>query len=482
MKTKMKDIVVILPGITGSYLAKDGKEIWGVSGSAVLRALRTLGDSLGDLELNGDDPNLDMLDDQITATRIAPATHLVPGLWKVVDGYSDLVRMLNNSFSLIEGNLDDEAPANFYQFPYDWRRDNRVAARQLKRLIDRQLPVWRDRSGHSDAKVILIGHSMGGLVSRYYTEVLDGWPHVKALVTFGTPYRGSLNALDYLSNGYKKMFVDLTEVLRSCTSIYQLLPIYPLISVGGGPDLCRVAEMEGLSQVDQARAIGALKFHREIEEALERNRKEPEYSVSVLPVVGVAQPTLQSATIDGRHLRVSKELPDGMDPSLSGGDGTVPRISSIPIEMSDQVFEVGFSQMHGSLQATDHALVVVREWLKRLQLSSSLKPIRGPGDIIEDIHLPEVSVALEDVYSSKDNILITMSCCDRRSEKSVTSMRIRVSDCDTYEQVFDTTVDVSAEKVEVVLPELQEGQYELRVAPQKSTVNNFVVRDVFCVD
>ena len=42
--------------------------------------------------------------------------------------------------------------------------------------------------------------SMGGLVSRYFLEVLEGWRDARALLTFGTPYRGSLNALDALAS------------------------------------------------------------------------------------------------------------------------------------------------------------------------------------------------------------------------------------------------------------------------------------------
>jgi triacylglycerol esterase/lipase EstA (alpha/beta hydrolase family) len=68
---------------------------------------------------------------------------------------------------------------------------------------------------------------MGGLVARYYLEVLEGWRDCRALITFGTPYRGSANALNYLANGYKKLFLDLTEVMRSFSSIYQL-PYFPL--------------------------------------------------------------------------------------------------------------------------------------------------------------------------------------------------------------------------------------------------------------
>lgn len=54
-KTKLRDIVVILPGITGSVLQKDGKDIWAVSGQAAWQAVRTFGDSLYQLKLDKDD-------------------------------------------------------------------------------------------------------------------------------------------------------------------------------------------------------------------------------------------------------------------------------------------------------------------------------------------------------------------------------------------------------------------------------------------
>jgi pimeloyl-ACP methyl ester carboxylesterase len=56
---------------------------------------------------------------------------------------------------------------------YDWRRDNRVAARRLKEQTNRWLGEWRREQ--PDAKLILVGHSMGGLVARYFLECLEGW-------------------------------------------------------------------------------------------------------------------------------------------------------------------------------------------------------------------------------------------------------------------------------------------------------------------
>ena len=88
---------------------------------------------------------------------------------------------------------------------------------------------------------------MGGLVARYFLECLDGWRDTRMLITFGTPHRGSLNAVDFLVNGFVKKLgplkvADLSDLLRSLTSVYQLLPIYPCVDLG--PGYQRVAEVD----------------------------------------------------------------------------------------------------------------------------------------------------------------------------------------------------------------------------------------------
>ena len=113
--------------------------------------------------------------------------------------------------------FDVEDGKNFFEFPYDWRRDNRVAARKLARLIETKLPIWRKESGAANAKVILIAHSMGGLIGRYYAaRAMEGWTSCRALISFGSPYRGAPKALDFLANGHKIAGVDLSELIRSC--------------------------------------------------------------------------------------------------------------------------------------------------------------------------------------------------------------------------------------------------------------------------
>jgi pimeloyl-ACP methyl ester carboxylesterase len=403
-KTLMRDLVVLLPGITGSVLQHNGKDLWGLSGQAAWRMLVHLGKDFDKLRLVQDDLDSDDLGDGIRATRVMPDVHIVPGLIKI-DGYSKTANMIRDNFQIVEGKIGDFAAANFYEFPYDWRRDNRVAARHLKALIDRQLPAWRKHTYDNDAKVILIGHSMGGLVARHYLEVLEGenWRNCKALITFGTPYRGAPNAVNYMANGYKKLFVDLTEVMRGFTSMYQLLPIYEAIKVDGS--FQRVAETAGIPGIDLDRAKEALAFHRKIEEAVHQHRQDADYrsgGYTIIPYVGTRQPTLQSAELQEGRLMASRSAPGVVPEALSDGDGTVPRVSAIPIELSDKYRETYEPEQHGSLQSNRGILNDLCERLRRMQ-APSLQAIRGPeirpepaaiGLDVEDVYLPDEPVEL----------------------------------------------------------------------------------------
>jgi len=66
-----------------------------------------------------------------------------------------------------------------------WTNDLRTAARQLGASID----AVCEQTGYE--RIHVIGHSMGGLVARYYVQRLDGDARVHTLVTLGTPHEGT---------------------------------------------------------------------------------------------------------------------------------------------------------------------------------------------------------------------------------------------------------------------------------------------------
>ena len=407
-KTPLEDMVIILPGVMGSVLQKDGKDLWAISGQAIWSVLTQSKQAIQDLTLLDDDPEAATLGDGIKATKVMADAHLVPGLVKI-DGYDKVSRFIKENFQVIEGDIysdPDDTAANFYHFPYDWRRDNRANARILKSLVEKRLKCWREQSGAQNAKVIFLAHSMGGLVARYYLEVLQGWQEARALVTFGTPHRGALGALDTLSNGFKKLFIDLTTAVRSFTSIYQLMPIYQAIQVGDR--YLRAAEIDGLPNVDRAKALDALAFHREIEAAVEKNMTNERYQQDFykLPIVGVSQPTLQSASLVDGVLSVSHQLPDVLKgrSDLGDGDGTVPQVSAVPIELSQTLNSFFIAETHGALQHQPQTLQDLAKKLANAQFSLSevRKPSATLGLFAEDLYLPDEAIALRaDVKSPR---------------------------------------------------------------------------------
>jgi pimeloyl-ACP methyl ester carboxylesterase len=461
MAKPMKDIVVLLPGITGSALQKDGKDVWAFSGGAAIQALLSLGESIKDLELHGDDPEVDDLGDGVTAARVMPDIHLIPGLWKI-DGYGRIAKAIHEQFEV-------ETGVNFFEFPYDWRRDNRVAARKLARESHGWLTAWRERSGNDDAKLILVVHSMGGLIARHFLELLDGWKDTRALVSFGTPYRGSLNALGFLVNGMRKglgpiTLLDLSTMLRSFTSVYQLLPIYRCVDVGGS-ELARIAETDGIPNVDGARAKDAASFHHAIQDAVGAHREESAYrdgGYQIFPVVGTFQPTLQSArlTADGIDLLAEYQGED------QDGDGTVPRVSATPIELSDDPREMYASERHASLQNKDQVLTQLMGILSREEIDlSSFKDVLGQPK-------PRVSLEVEDVYLSDEPITARIRC-----EEESYMVRVVVHEAESGDIVSYSEPIPGGDWADVQLAPLPAGAYRITVgedAPVEPVSDIFV--------
>jgi hypothetical protein len=390
MPEKMPDVIVLLPGITGSELKKNGKVVWGWSGRALVKNLLTGGGAfVKDLWVEQDSPTEESLDDGVTASSLLDDLHVLPGIWKI-DGYGAVAKFIASEFAVVEGK-------NFFRFPYDWRRDNRSSARTLKKRTDGWLRQWRSDSGNPQAKLILIAHSMGGLVSRYFLEVLEGWRDTRALITFGTPYRGSLNAVDAIANGLKEFGVlDLTPLARRLNSLHQLLPVYECYDQGDG-QLRRVVEAD-LPNADPARVKDAFQFHEEIRLAVEAHLKEDDYrrkGYRIYPIVGHRQPTNQSARRAGNRVEIAQQI-RGDDP---GGDGTVPRPSALPREQEDAAAGMFAATKHASLQNADAVLAHLSGLITGLYLD--LGAFRAPQP-----KLVQLALALDDIYRAGERIEI----------------------------------------------------------------------------
>lgn len=336
----VRDVVVVIPGIMGSALSSaDGQPLWDVRPGALPAAIRALaGSRLALPPQHGDGP----APDGVRATHLLDTLHVVPGLWSPVMGYDGLMGFLRGSrFQLIEPDASErERIPNLLTFPYDWRLSCRHNGAQLARLALPALARWREQPGMQDAKLVLVCHSMGGLVARWFAACEGGAPLIRAMLTLGTPHRGAARALDALVNGLAPLLGPLGRALtglgRSLPSLHELLPQYDcMVTPGGGRARLEAAACPG---VDAALWHSACDFHARI--------AAPQVPAFALhKVVGIRQPTLTTAHWRGDRLALLETI-DGQN---DGGDGTVPRLAAQPLADWDREV-VTVAEQHGELQ------------------------------------------------------------------------------------------------------------------------------------
>jgi hypothetical protein len=316
-----------------------------------------------------------------------PDLHVIPGLWSANIGYGVLLDMFRERFDVVEpGSADCERVPNLVPFAYDWRLSNRFTARCLKRVVEPALERWRSQGGEfAEAKLVFVCHSMGGLVARWYLECEGGAELTRKLITFGTPYRGALNALEQLVNGVRKGLgpfrVNLTEMIRSLPSVHQLLPAYKCIETGHG--LVRTVD-SGLPGLSTAMVDDGWRFHADLDAAAGPGGAS---GYDVHPMVGFAQPTRTTARLVEGAVEPLWTIEGGDE----GGDATVPRLSAAPSAIAPDSPLIGgpVAEQHGSLQSNRWVLDAVEGILTA--------PIRhmSPGTRPVGVEVSEVLLAGE---------------------------------------------------------------------------------------
>jgi hypothetical protein len=426
----MRDVIIVIPGILGSTLYASNRAAWAPSLGAINDMLLGLWRHKERLQLSNDPVDTDDLGDGVEARALMPDLHLAPGLWKV-DGYSQLRRDLLANFEIQLG-------LNYFEFPYDWRRDNRVSARRLEKCVDTWLNKWRLHSGNRTAKVIFVCHSMGGLIALYYLEVLGGWRKTKSLITFGTPFSGSMKALNFVANGYEQDFplvgtIELSAVsslLRSFTSVYQLLPTYPCCY--NNNTLVSIDRLSGIPNLDQRKLNNAITFHAEIAAAQAANIALPEYTQSkytLCNVIGINEPTLVTGSLDRSGFKTSTVT------GVFGGDGTVPRLSA----KSNDASLVYVTEFHGSLQNSERVFEQLEGFVTEERTREALP--------LEEIHLfladaypagkpIEARVSTEQ-SPSKSRIYIGISKSKDPSKRPVRTRELRPNRGMSFDVTFD---------------------------------------------
>jgi pimeloyl-ACP methyl ester carboxylesterase len=215
--------VIVVPGIVGSRLCEAnadgtaGKQLWG-AGLFYLGRLPQLA-----LPIDPAEPE----------KKIIPCGLLdsfgVLGPFDV-DVYTGLVDFLKSA-GYRQG-------VDLFVFDYDWRRSNFDTAALLR------AKVAEVKAKTGKAKVAIVAHSMGGIVSRAYLHSLGGAADVETMVFFGTPHQGAPQVLRTADKGWGSLpnwIVGGTDAIRetlfSWPSVFELLPLETCCAVSRGPGM-----------------------------------------------------------------------------------------------------------------------------------------------------------------------------------------------------------------------------------------------------
>ena len=401
MKTDIPHLVVVIPGIGGSELRRGDHDLWKLGLPTMFKALVTLGRSFE--ELAPDDPGL--LDDPDYSDGIEPGGILtvassLPGLARL-PGYHHLRHGLHERYELSD--------LNYLEFAYDWRRDLRQAAAKLETAIDERLAVLDSYVGR--AEVIIVAHSLGGLVARWWLDHHGGTERCRGLITLGTPYRGSPKAARMMSGGYVWRSVGsrrVADLLRSLPAVHQLLPIYPCVFEDDATEPTRLHELATLpAGIDRERS----RQGREV--LLELNSTDRPTLTSV--IAGQGQTTLQtmgarSGRLDFEH----RSLPVSFGNSAAtSGDGTVPWIASRPLDYADVAGLTPslHNQSHGGLSTAGDIVDAVCGKIDHLLVDNdpARAPFEAPPPIAGGSVERRLTLDIDEEYVEGEGVVVNVA-------------------------------------------------------------------------
>ena len=372
MATGPPFFVVVVPGFGGSVLAseQDGV-VWDSALGSVVRRLvdpDILGLSSG-------------VPDGVVPAGLITSTHVTPWM-TVVHGYDALLggaaTLWGSGAAIDRGDparRDDRA--DVVGFAYDFRRGVEQAAMRL--AVDIEARVAARRAAGLATRVVTVAHSMGGLVARAWIARFGGHEHCERLFTLGTPFLGSLKALDVLANGIgtgRLRRRGAAAVLASWPGTFDLVPRWRCLPTAAGPvspaPRGRATRSDDKSDTSPGRwpreATASWLDARQVSQAAVRLGEvddawaELESHGGVPPwraMVGIAHGTPQHVvSID--PLVLSDARPPWLDPSGLAGDGTVAWSSAVPpgCAFSDPCVWPA-SGRHGALPAAPEVLAAL---------------------------------------------------------------------------------------------------------------------------
>jgi hypothetical protein len=379
-----RDAVIVIPGIMGSTLVDtdSGDTLWGLNKAGWWVGAWTTGNTLKRLAVTDQERSG-------TVGRIRAVGLLrFPAFAPILQGFEPYTDLLAGIGRVV---ADRDA---ICEFAYDWRLSVEHNAGELAKVAAAHLSRWRSHpKGSADAKVVLVAHSMGGLIARYFSHVLDAGGDVRTTVTLGTPYYGSVKAAHILASGRgAPLPLPHRRLRRLCATmpgLHDLLPFYRCLDEGATARRISASDVAGLG--------GDLDLATESIARHERLMSGPAGDLRLL--VGTEQPTMQSMSVTGGVLTPLMHTCHVDDQGRVvrredlAGDSTVFRRSAAGFDLPPSTLP----QSHGALASTEEAISHVRDVLTN---DTAGPPLGG---------LTRIGVDVPDVISADQPLKITVS-------------------------------------------------------------------------
>ena len=247
--------------------------------------------------------------------------------------------------SIVE-ELREEVTKHTYMFTYDWRKDNRHSAKKLQEFIKLVLVKAqthaKQRGEAGPTKVSLIGHSMGGLVIKWYvTQILKGQfkNKIDNIITIATPYYGSLKAVEAILPGARNFFgLEAKKAMRRAShtlpGVYQLLPTWPKAVISKQPgkklDIFKQSSWQKSLIKKLADEYGPKFFQGMLDDARDfTDIIKKDYPANILKsfycIYGNGSHTWKQVKVDAQNQNMFDFEKASVD---QNGDGTVHKLSS----------------------------------------------------------------------------------------------------------------------------------------------------------
>ncbi len=398
--------IVFVPGYMGSRLRnrRTGELVW----LDIPGLLRNPFDIPGALERMFDQmryPNDDLIPDGIVDEVL-----FLPPLFKQEQYGRMLEALARMGYNTTGKPATGELAA--YTFAYDWRQDNRISARQLGQFIESL------EEKHPGAKAILIGHSNGGIVSRWYIEKEGGSSHVSRLFLMGSPWDGAPKAFQVLQDGLEVFLMGIfnrydnrlqdkiKSAVLSFPSFYQLIPATnPFLHDANGNTIDPFTDLSWLQNERQRQMLlDGKQFNQQLGTTL---------SVETLCFFGVKTWTTTGGLV---HLGPSGSWSKFDWERTEEGDGTVPTRSAVHPQASQKL---PFVASHGDIY-------VIPPVLEKMEFELLTKYRLG---VLAEAVTPNLTIHFEpdrDVYQPGEEIHVWATVSRRDSNDPIGNALIDV--------------------------------------------------------